>query len=76
LVGLYFKTALEHLGDAMAAKPFYSLGMTRQEIDEFMAKVRLDLDNPQYHSYFEYLFWTAQKPKTGYSHSSSSHGSS
>ena len=46
----------------MAAKPFPNLGMSKNEIDTLVAKVKADLNNVRYHGYFEYIFWTGQKP--------------
>ncbi|KAK0624950.1 S-adenosyl-L-methionine-dependent methyltransferase [Bombardia bombarda] len=62
LIGLYFKTVIEPLTGAMAAKPFPALGMSDVEIQVFLAGVRKDMANTNYHAYFEYLFWTGQKP--------------
>ncbi|KAM7221204.1 S-adenosyl-L-methionine-dependent methyltransferase [Rhypophila decipiens] len=63
LVGLYFKIVLAQLVRPMAAKPFPALGMSKEEIDGLVARVEKDLANTGYHSYFEYIFWTGQKPE-------------
>ncbi|KAM7184108.1 S-adenosyl-L-methionine-dependent methyltransferase [Naviculisporaceae sp. PSN 640] len=63
LVGLYFKTILAQLVAPMAAKPFPALGLSKEEIDALVAKVEKDLNNSSYHAYFEYIFWTGQKPE-------------
>lgn len=62
LIGLYFKTILEQLVAPMAAKPFPNLGMSKVEIETLVARVKQDLGNVRYHGYFEYIFWTGQKP--------------
>ncbi|KAK3377107.1 S-adenosyl-L-methionine-dependent methyltransferase [Lasiosphaeria ovina] len=62
LVGLYFRHTLEQMLGVFGAKPFAALGMSQVEIEVFLAGVRQDLKNNDYHSYMEYIFWTAQKP--------------
>ncbi|KAK3319717.1 S-adenosyl-L-methionine-dependent methyltransferase [Cercophora scortea] len=62
LVGLYFRTVFASLIDAMAAKPFAALNLPAQEINDIVAAASEDISNNKYHSYYEYLFWTAQKP--------------
>ncbi|KAK5661869.1 hypothetical protein OQA88_9977 [Cercophora sp. LCS_1] len=63
LIGLYFQKILEGLVAAIGARPLAALGMTPEEIETLLAAVRRDLKNTGYHTYFEYLFWTAQKPE-------------
>lgn len=63
LVGLYFQIVLEALVTAIGARPFIALGMESTDIETFIAKVKRDIKDTRYHAYFEYLFWTAQKPE-------------
>lgn len=63
LIGLYFQTIIEQLLGAFGARPFQMLGMDPVEIEVFLTGVRKDLKNTNYHPYFEYFFWTAQKPE-------------
>jgi hypothetical protein len=50
---------------AMAARPFAALGWPQNEVDSLVASARKDLEDRRFHTYFEYLFWTAQKPEVG-----------
>ncbi|KAK0649746.1 S-adenosyl-L-methionine-dependent methyltransferase [Cercophora newfieldiana] len=63
LIGLYFISILEALFRAIGGRPLIAAGMDPVEIEVFLAGVRKDLKNTNYHSYMEYIFWTAQKPK-------------
>ncbi|KAK4234259.1 S-adenosyl-L-methionine-dependent methyltransferase [Achaetomium macrosporum] len=63
LIGMYFQNILGDLLGAIGARPFQVLGMDPVEIQVFLAGVRKDIKNTNYHSYLEYLFWTAQKPE-------------
>lgn len=62
LIGMYFRLILGDLLGAMGARPFRALGLSEAEIEVFLAGVRKDLKSASAHSYFNYLFWTAQKP--------------
>ena len=59
---MYFRLILGDLLGAMGARPFRALGLSEAEIEVFLAGVRKDLKSASAHSYFNYLFWTAQKP--------------
>jgi hypothetical protein len=48
---------------AIGARPLLAIGMEQVEIEVFLAGVRKDLKNTDFHSYMEYIFWTAQKPQ-------------
>jgi ubiquinone/menaquinone biosynthesis C-methylase UbiE len=61
LIGLYFQAILEALFAAIGARPLLAIGMEQIEIEVFLAGVRKDLKNTNFHSYMEYIFWTAQK---------------
>lgn len=62
LVGMYMRQVTEDFLDAAAAKPFRTLGMTDDEISEFMARVLEALYDRSVHSYGMYHVWIAQKP--------------
>jgi len=63
LIGLYFKSILEALFTAIGARPLQMLGMEPVEIEVFLVGVRKEIKDTNYHSYMEYIFWTAQKPE-------------
>ncbi|KAK0612219.1 hypothetical protein B0T14DRAFT_572035 [Immersiella caudata] len=63
LIGLYFQAALEALFAAIGARPLLAIGIDQVETEVFLVEVRKDLKNTNFHSYIEYLFWTAQKPE-------------
>jgi hypothetical protein len=54
---------LQTMLGAFSGRPFQALGLDQVEIEVFLAGVRKDLKNTAYHSYMNYMFWTAQKPE-------------
>lgn len=62
LVGLYWRTAIMDLLPAMAGRPFLSLGMSKAEIEVFLASVRKALLDTKVHSYVNIHFVYGQKP--------------
>ncbi|EFX03220.1 hypothetical protein CMQ_3149 [Grosmannia clavigera kw1407] len=62
LVGMYMRQVTEDFLDAVAAKPFRTLGMTEEEISAFMSSVLEALYDRSVHSYNCYYIWVAQKP--------------
>jgi len=62
LCGMYMTLNMSDLMAAMGAKPLTVLGMSREEIEVFLAQARRDMKDPLQHAYLNYRFWTGQKP--------------
>jgi hypothetical protein len=60
---MYMQTSLVELANAMAARPFKTLGFEQEELDAFMASTRKGFGDGDKHVYLNYRFWTAQKPE-------------
>lgn len=59
---MYYRLVMKDFLGAMAARPFQALGLTPAEIEVFLVGVRKHLNDLKYHTYLNYVFWTAQKP--------------
>jgi len=62
LAGYLMSIALSDFFTAMAARSLLRLGLTKEALDETVRKAKEGLDDKGKHGYFDYHFWTAQKP--------------
>ncbi|KAH8885436.1 S-adenosyl-L-methionine-dependent methyltransferase [Thozetella sp. PMI_491] len=62
LIGMYQRVSVESVLGATAGKPFLALGMSQPEIEVFLVGVRKALKDDSVHAYFNFYFWTGQKP--------------
>jgi hypothetical protein len=64
IVGKYQKIAMLEVIPALVGKPLEMLGMGRAEREVWAATARKAIEDRSVHRYFNYYFWTAQKPKS------------
>ncbi|KAH8883566.1 S-adenosyl-L-methionine-dependent methyltransferase [Thozetella sp. PMI_491] len=62
LCGMYMRQNMYDFLNIMAAKPLLSV-MSKEEAQLLAAQARKNINDPGHHAYFNYLFWTAQKPE-------------
>lgn len=62
-VGAYSVVAMSNVFEAMAAKPFQSLGLPQAEIDQLITSIKKELRDPAIHSYTQVYFWKGRKPE-------------
>jgi hypothetical protein len=64
LVGQFAKlAALEGVNITVLGKPFAAMGYSEMEREIWAAKIRQTLNDTSVHRYYNYYFWSAQKPE-------------
>ncbi|OTB02713.1 hypothetical protein M426DRAFT_193069 [Hypoxylon sp. CI-4A] len=64
LVGLYLKSVVADLMDALAPIIFPLLSKSLQQMDEFLMGAHNELQTTNAHIYLDYFFWYAQRPSS------------
>jgi hypothetical protein len=62
VAGYFMSIALSDLFTAMAARSLLNLGLSRETLEQRVQQAKEELDDKKKHGYFNYYFWTAQKP--------------
>jgi SAM-dependent methyltransferase len=63
VAGMYIREAISDVIPAIVGRPLQSLGLTPEECEMIALNARVSLKDMSQHRYFNFHFWTAQKPE-------------